>query len=102
MSEFSEAVERIVAGLEKKKPGLLIPMERKTVAYHEMGHALVALSLPGTDPVHRISIIPRGISALGYTMQVPQKIAFLMRKTELLNKIASLLGGPGSGGDYFR
>ena len=92
MSEFSEAVERIVAGLEKKNR-LINPMERKTVAYHEMGHALVALSLPGTDPVHKISIIPRGISALGYTMQVPTEDRFLMRKTELLNKIASLLGG---------
>ncbi|MCX5841220.1 MAG: ATP-dependent zinc metalloprotease FtsH, partial [Deltaproteobacteria bacterium] len=92
MSEFSEAVERIVAGLEKKNR-LINPMERTTVAYHEMGHALVALSLPGTDPVHKISIIPRGISALGYTMQVPTEDRFLMRKTELLNKIASLLGG---------
>ena len=92
MSEFSEAVERIVAGLEKKNR-LINPMERKTVAYHEMGHALAALSLPGTDPVHKISIIPRGISALGYTMQVPTEDRFLMRKTELLNKIASLLGG---------
>jgi cell division protease FtsH len=92
MSEFSEAVERIVAGLEKKNR-LINPMERKTVAYHEMGHALVALSLPGTDPVQKISIIPRGISALGYTLQVPTEDRFLMRKTELLNKIASLLGG---------
>jgi cell division protease FtsH len=92
MAEFSEAVERIVAGLEKKNR-LINPMERKTVAYHEMGHALVALSLPGTDPVQKISIIPRGISALGYTMQVPTEDRFLMRKTELLNKIASLLGG---------
>jgi cell division protease FtsH len=92
LAEFSEAVERIVAGLEKKNR-LINPMERKTVAYHEMGHALVALSLPGTDPVQKISIIPRGISALGYTMQVPTEDRFLMRKTELLNKIASLLGG---------
>jgi cell division protease FtsH len=92
LSEFSEAVERIVGGLEKKNR-LINPMERKTVAYHEMGHALVALSLPGTDPVQKISIIPRGISALGYTMQVPTEDRFLMRKTELLNKIASLLGG---------
>ena len=63
------------------------------VAYHEMGHALVALSLPGTDPVQKISIIPRGIAALGYTMQVPTEDRFLMKKTELLNRIASLLGG---------
>jgi len=92
MSEFAEAVERIVAGLEKKNR-LINPMERKTVAYHEMGHALVALSLPGTDPVQKISIIPRGISALGYTLQIPTEDRFLMKKTELLNKIASLLGG---------
>ena len=92
MTEFEEAVERIVAGLEKKNR-LINPSERETVAYHEMGHALVALSLPGTDPVQKISIIPRGIAALGYTMQVPTEDRFLMRKTELENKIASLLGG---------
>jgi cell division protease FtsH len=92
MAEFEEAVERIVAGLEKKNR-LINASERKTVAYHEMGHALVALSLPGTDPVQKISIIPRGIAALGYTMQVPTEDRFLMRKTELENKIASLLGG---------
>ena len=92
MSEFEEAVERVMAGLEKKNR-LINPEERKIVAYHELGHALVALSLPGTDPVHKISIIPRGIAALGYTMQVPTEDRFLMKKTELLNKIASLLGG---------
>jgi cell division protease FtsH len=92
MEEFEEAIERIVAGLEKKNR-LINPSEREIVAYHEMGHALVALSLPGTDPVQKISIIPRGIAALGYTMQVPTGDRFLMRKTELENKIASLLGG---------
>jgi cell division protease FtsH len=92
MPEFEEAVERIMAGLEKKNR-LINPEERKVVAYHEMGHALVALSLPGTDPVQKISIIPRGIAALGYTMQVPTEDRFLMKRTELLNKIASLLGG---------
>ena len=92
LSEFEEAVERIVAGLEKKNR-LINPKERETVAYHEMGHALVALSLPGTDPVQKISIIPRGISALGYTLQVPTEDRFLMKKTELLNKVATLLGG---------
>jgi len=92
MAEFDEAVERIIAGLEKKNR-LINRNERETVAYHEMGHALVALSLPGTDPVQKISIIPRGIAALGYTMQVPTEDRFLMRKTELENKIASLLGG---------
>ncbi len=92
MAEFEEAVERIVAGLEKKNR-LINPSERKIVAYHELGHAIVALSLPGTDPVQKISIIPRGIAALGYTMQVPTEDRFLMRKSELLNKIATLLGG---------
>ena len=92
MAEFEDAFERIVAGLEKKNR-LINLDERKIVAYHEMGHALVALSLPGTDPVQKISIIPRGIAALGYTMQVPTEDRFLMRKTELLNKIATLMGG---------
>ncbi len=90
--QFEEAVERIVAGLEKKNR-LINPKERKIVAYHELGHALVALSLPGTDPVKKITIVPRGIAALGYTMQVPTEDRFLMTKTELLAKIASLLGG---------
>ena len=92
MSEFEEAVERVVAGLEKKNR-LINPKEREIVAYHEMGHALVALSLPDTDPVQKITIIPRGIAALGYTMQVPTEDRFLMKKTELLNRIAILLGG---------
>ncbi len=90
--QFEEAVERVVAGLEKKNR-LINPKERKIVAYHELGHALVALSLPGTDPVKKITIVPRGIAALGYTMQVPTEDRFLMMKTELLAKIASLLGG---------
>ncbi|MEJ2025136.1 MAG: ATP-dependent zinc metalloprotease FtsH, partial [Deltaproteobacteria bacterium] len=92
MSEFEEAVERVVAGLEKKNR-LINPKEREIVAYHEMGHAMVALSLPGTDPVQKITIIPRGIAALGYTMQVPTEDRFLMKKTELVNRIATLLGG---------
>jgi len=92
MPEFEEAVERLLAGLEKKNR-LINPRERETVAYHELGHAIVALSLPGTDPVQKISIIPRGIAALGYTMQVPTEDRFLMKRTELLNKIATLLGG---------
>ncbi|MCU0581564.1 MAG: ATP-dependent zinc metalloprotease FtsH [Syntrophales bacterium] len=92
MEEFSEAVERIIGGLEKKNR-LINAAEREAVAYHEMGHALVALSLPGTDPVQKISIVPRGIAALGYTMQVPTEDRFLMRKTELMNKVATLLGG---------
>lgn len=92
MKEFEEAVERVIAGLEKKNR-LINEEERKIVAYHEVGHALVALSLPGTDPVKKISIVPRGIAALGYTMQVPTEDRFLMKKAELLNRIASLLGG---------
>jgi cell division protease FtsH len=82
----------VVAGLEKKNR-LINPREREIVAYHEMGHALVAISLPGTDPVQKISIIPRGIAALGYTMQTPTEDRFLMNKSELLNRIATLLGG---------
>ncbi|HPQ61058.1 MAG TPA: ATP-dependent zinc metalloprotease FtsH, partial [Syntrophales bacterium] len=92
MADFEEAVERLIAGLEKKNR-LINKRERETVAHHEVGHALVALSLPGTDPVHKISIIPRGIAALGYTMQVPTEDRFLMSRTELLNRIATLLGG---------
>lgn len=92
MAEFEEAVERVVAGLEKKNR-LINPKEREIVAYHEMGHALVAHYLPGSDPVQKITIIPRGIAALGYTMQVPTEDRFLMKKTELLNRIATLLGG---------
>jgi cell division protease FtsH len=95
MAEFSDAVERIIGGLEKKNR-LINPKERETVAYHELGHAVVALSLPGTDPVQKISIIPRGVAALGYTMQVPTEDRFLMSRTELLNKIATLLGGRAS------
>jgi cell division protease FtsH len=92
MAEFQEAVERIIAGLEKKNR-LINEKERKIVAYHEVGHALVAQSLPGTDPVRKISIVPRGVAALGYTLQVPTEDRFLMAKSELLNKIAVALGG---------
>jgi cell division protease FtsH len=92
MSEFQEAVERVVAGLEKKNR-VINPREKKIVAYHELGHAIVAMSLPGTDPVQKITVIPRGIAALGYTLQVPTEDRFLMSQTELENKIASLLGG---------
>jgi cell division protease FtsH len=92
MDDFTAAIERIVAGLEKKNR-LLNPLERKVVAYHEMGHALVAMSLPGTDPVHKVSIIPRGIGALGYTMQRPTEDRYLMTREELENKMAVLLGG---------
>jgi len=92
LTDFTAAIERIVAGLEKKSR-VLNPKERETVAYHEMGHALVALSLPGTDPVHKVSIIPRGIGALGYTLQRPTEDRFLMTRADLEHKIAVLLGG---------
>ena len=92
LSELQEAVERVVAGLEKKNR-VLNKMEKERVAYHEVGHALVALSFPGADPIQKISIIPRGIAALGYTLQLPTEDRFLMTKTELENKIAVLLGG---------
>ena len=92
MADFNVAVERIVAGLEKRNR-LLNPREREIVAHHELGHALVAAALPGVDPVHKISIIPRGIGALGYTIQRPTEDRFLMTKEELLDKLAVLLGG---------
>jgi cell division protease FtsH len=92
MSDFTAAVERMVAGLEKRKR-VLNPNERRVVAYHEMGHALTAMSLPGTDPVHKVSIIPRGIAALGYTMQRPTEDRFLMTREELEDKMTVLLGG---------
>lgn len=92
MDDFNNAVERIVAGLEKRNR-LLNPREREVVAYHEMGHALVAMALPGSDTVHKVSIIPRGIGALGYTIQRPTEDRFLMTREELENKMAVLLGG---------
>ena len=92
MEDFNNAIERIVAGLEKKSR-LLNPHERKVVAHHEMGHALVAATLPGMDPVHKISIIPRGIGALGYTIQRPTEDRFLMSQRDLNNKMAVLMGG---------
>jgi cell division protease FtsH len=92
MEDFNNAVERIVAGLEKRNR-LLNPKEREIVAYHEMGHALVAMALPDVDPVHKVSIIPRGVGALGYTIQRPTEDRFLMTREELENKMAVLLGG---------
>ena len=92
LEDFNHAIERIVAGLEKKNR-MLNEQERRVVAYHEMGHALVAMSLPGADPVHKISIIPRGVGALGYTIQRPTEDRFLMTREELENKMAVLLGG---------
>src|SRR4051812_33431484 len=92
LDDFTQAIERLVAGLEKRNR-VLNPHERRIVAHHEMGHALVAMALPGTDPVHKISIIPRGVGALGYTIQRPTEDRFLMTREELENKMAVLLGG---------
>jgi cell division protease FtsH len=92
LADFTGAMERIVAGLEKRNR-LLNPHERAVVAHHEMGHALVALSLPGSDKIHKVSIIPRGIGSLGYTIQRPTEDRYLMTRQELENKMAVLLGG---------
>jgi cell division protease FtsH len=91
-ADFTGAIERIVAGLEKRNR-LLNAEERKAVAHHEMGHAIVAMTLPRVDPVHKISIIPRGVSALGYTIQRPTEDRYLMSREELQNRMAVLLGG---------
>jgi cell division protease FtsH len=92
MADFDEAIERIVAGLQKKSR-VMNPTEKKTVAYHESGHALVAELVPGADPVSKISIIPRGIAALGYTQQTPTEDRYLMTRSELLARVYVLLGG---------
>jgi len=92
LDDFTQAVERIVAGLEKRNRVLNVE-ERRVIAHHEMGHALVAMALPGSDPVHKVSIIPRGVAALGYTIQRPTEDRFLMTREELENKMAVLLGG---------
>jgi cell division protease FtsH len=92
LEDFTAAIERIVAGLEKKNR-LLNPREREVVAYHEMGHAVVALMCTQCDPVHKVSIIPRGVGALGYTMQRPTEDRFLMTSEELQEKMAVVLGG---------
>ena len=92
LDDFTVAIERIIAGLEKKSR-VLSPEERRRVAYHEMGHALVAATLPGIDPVHKVSIIPRGVGALGYTMQRPTEDRFLLARHDLENRISVLMGG---------
>jgi cell division protease FtsH len=92
MKDFEEAIDRVVAGLEKKSR-LMNKREKEIVAYHETGHALVAESLSTTDPVHKISIIPRGVSALGYTLQLPTEDRYLMTRPELLDRMTVLLGG---------
>ena len=92
MDDFEEAIDRVVAGLEKRNR-VMNPKEKEIVAYHETGHALVAEALPTTDRVHRVSIIPRGIGALGYTMQLPTEDRYLMTKTELEDRMAVMMGG---------
>ncbi|MBD2113038.1 MULTISPECIES: ATP-dependent zinc metalloprotease FtsH [Cyanophyceae] len=92
MTDFMEAIERVIAGLEKRSR-VLTPMERQTVAYHEVGHALVGALVPGGNRVTKISIVPRGLGALGYTMQMPENDRFLMLEDELRGQLATLLGG---------
>jgi cell division protease FtsH len=91
MNDFDEAIDRLIAGLEKKR--VMSQKEREIVAYHESGHAIVATLLPGTDPVHKISIVQRGFGALGYTMQLPLEDRYLLQKGDLLNQLTVLLGG---------
>ncbi|MDH5768935.1 MAG: ATP-dependent metallopeptidase FtsH/Yme1/Tma family protein, partial [Nitrospirota bacterium] len=92
MSDFEEAIERTIAGLEKKSR-VINKKEREIVAYHECGHAIVASILPHADPVRRVSIIPRGIAALGYTIQLPTEDRYLLTKSELLDRITVMIGG---------
>ena len=91
-ADFRASIEKVIAGLEKKNR-LINPKEREIVAYHETGHALVAYYTPGADPVEKISIVPRGMSALGYTLQLPVEDRYLMTQNELYGKIDVLLGG---------
>ena len=92
MDELEEGIERVMAGPERKSR-LINDREKKIIAYHETGHAIVAKALPGSDPVHKISIIPRGQAALGYTLQLPEEDRFLVSKSELMNRISVLLSG---------
>jgi cell division protease FtsH len=91
-ADLEEAIDRVVAGLERKSR-VLSEIERDIVAHHEMGHALVAFSVPHADPVHKVTIIPRGIGALGMTTQLPTEDRYLLRRSELEDRIAVLLGG---------
>ena len=91
MADFDEAIDRLIAGLEKKR--VMSRKEREIVAYHETGHAIVATTIPGLDPVHKISIVQRGFGALGYTMQLPLEDRYLMQRKDLLAQLAVLLGG---------
>jgi cell division protease FtsH len=92
LEDFTAAIERLLAGPEKRKR-ILNPREKRIVAYHEMGHAIVAMALPDVDPIKKVSIVPRGIGALGYTMQMPTEDRYLMTRSELVNRMTVLLGG---------
>jgi cell division protease FtsH len=92
MAEFNEAFERVVAGLERKTR-VLNPDEKRIVAYHEVGHSLVGVLMPGSHKVEKISIVPRGVGALGYTLQLPEEDRYLMAEDEIRGRIATLLGG---------
>jgi cell division protease FtsH len=92
MKDFQEALDRIIAGLEKKNRAIN-PKEKEIVAYHEAGHALVAMAVPNADPVNKVSIIPRGIGALGYTQQMPTEDRYLLTRQELIDRVSVLLGG---------
>ena len=100
LEDFTQAIERIVAGLERRNR-LLNPHERDVVAHHEIGHSLVAMALPGVDPVQKVSIIPRGIAALGYTIQRPLEDRFLMDRAELMNRMTVLLAGRAAESIFF-
>ena len=91
MKDFDEAIDRLIAGLEKKR--VMSDKERRIVAYHESGHAIVASVLPGLDPVHKISIVQRGFGALGYTMQLPLEDRYLLTREDLLSQLSVLLAG---------
>jgi cell division protease FtsH len=99
--DFTAAIERIVGGLERKSR-ILSPAEKKRVAYHEMGHVVVSLALNHDEMVHKVSIIPRGIGALGYTMRRPIEDRYLMDREELERKMATLLGGRASENIFFK
>jgi cell division protease FtsH len=92
MANLNEAIERVIAGLERKSR-VLNPLERKIVSYHEVGHAIVGSIMPGSNRVEKISIVPRGVGALGYTLQLPEEDRFLMAEDEIRGRIATLLGG---------
>jgi cell division protease FtsH len=92
MADFNEAIERVLTGLEKKSR-VLNEIEKKTVAYHEVGHAIIATLMPGAGKVEKISIVPRGFGALGYTLQLPEEDRFLVTEDEIRGRIATLLGG---------